>query len=81
MKNWIKTQFAYFNIVILKNYNGYFKKEWTSGNWFDSYGSGFEILNPITNKVVYRKGTHTTNLDDSHCDWEDISIFFPKNLR
>ncbi len=61
-------------------YLHYYKKEWTSGNGYTCYGSGYEIINPKTNKVVYRRGRNTNNLDSRDCDWQDIDVIFTKNI-
>lgn len=71
---------AYKQIVELKNYQGYVKKEWETGDGYFTHAIGFEILNPNNNKCVYREGSYNNNLDAEYSKYKKFDIFFEQNV-
>lgn len=83
MKKAIKFLIIYFNIIILKKekFKNYFLRNWSVTDYVFRLGSGIEIINETTLKVVYRKGKDCQNMDCRFPKHQKINQIFLKNIK
>jgi len=58
----------------------YVIKKKHTGNFIESYGTYYELINKNIEKVVFRIGHYTNSLDNFSCQWYDEKQTYYKNL-
>lgn len=50
------------------------------GDCFDSFSYMTELIREDTNKVIFRKGSYTDELDHWNCHWHEVDQVFYRNV-